>query len=245
MKERKKRSAIWKIPLEDFSNLVKNSNFFNEILRAIGVSSKGGNPRTLKQRLLYENIDFSHIATGAGHNKGKKINKKSIPLEECLVENSSYCRRNLKKRLLKNGLIKNECSICGIKDNWNDKKLIMVLDHINGVSNDNRIENLRMVCPNCNSQQDTFAGRNATCEKTGRIRASKYDICPQCGKEKYCYSKVCWSCAINNRLKVKNRPSKEQLQKDIEEMPMTSVGKKYGVSDNAIRKWARKYGIAR
>ena len=61
---------------------------------------------------------------------------------------------------MKSGILKNKCSICGLDGKWNDKKLIMVLDHINGINNDNRKENLRMLCPNCNSQQPTFAGRN-------------------------------------------------------------------------------------
>jgi 5-methylcytosine-specific restriction endonuclease McrA len=83
-----------------------------------------------------------------------------IPLEQLLTENSKHARGHVKRRLLADGLIKNECSECGQGDTWNGKPLVMVMDHRNGVNNDHRIGNLRMLCPNCNSQTETFAGRN-------------------------------------------------------------------------------------
>ena len=89
------------------------------------------------------------------HNK-----KRLIPLNDVLVENSSYARHLLKKRIIKENLLEYKCSCCGIGDSWNEKKLVLQLDHINGVNNDHRLENLRFVCPNCHSQQDTYAAKN-------------------------------------------------------------------------------------
>lgn len=83
-----------------------------------------------------------------------------IPLPEVLVENSTYHRGNLKNRLIKYGLLENKCSICKCGPDHNGLPLTLVIDHINGIHNDNRIENLRILCPNCHSQTDTFAGRN-------------------------------------------------------------------------------------
>ena len=80
--------------------------------------------------------------------------------EEIFVENSSYARHNLKKRILRFNLIPFICSECDLSDEWNGKKIVLQLDHINGINNDNRIENLRFLCPNCHSQQDTFAAKN-------------------------------------------------------------------------------------
>jgi hypothetical protein len=89
-------------------------------------------------------------------------------IEECLVFDSPVSRNTLKRQLLQQGLIENKCQLCDCLPEWYGKPLVLVLDHINGVNNDNRIENLRLLCPNCNSQTETFAGRNAK-----RNRASK------------------------------------------------------------------------
>lgn len=86
--------------------------------------------------------------------------KKCIPIELVTVENGTYARGNLKKRLIESGLLRNECIECGVGPFWNSKPLTLSLDHINGVNNDNRLENLRLLCPNCHSQTATFAGRN-------------------------------------------------------------------------------------
>lgn len=96
-------------------------------------------------------------AKGLFETRGRCV---AIPLEEAMVENSTYQRGALKRRLICEGLIENECSICAAKPIWQGKPLVLVLDHINGVNNDHRFENLRLLCPNCNSQTDTFAGRN-------------------------------------------------------------------------------------
>ncbi len=84
--------------------------------------------------------------------------RRKLPLDLVLKNNS---RGQIKKRLLQDGILENVCSECGLRDYWNDKPIVMHLDHINGVNNDNRITNLRMLCPNCHSQQETYAGRNA------------------------------------------------------------------------------------
>lgn len=99
-------------------------------------------------------------------NKGKKVELtdylKSIRRsnEEVFVENSDYARHHIKRRILEENMIEYRCGCCGIGPEWNGKPMPLVLDHINGVNNDNRLENLRFVCSNCDSQLDTYKARN-------------------------------------------------------------------------------------
>ena len=106
---------------------------------------------------------------GAGAQKGCKIWNKGVktgprsdrfPLEKVMVENSTYSRSTLRRRILEGNIIPYKCSICGIDAIWNNKPMPLILDHINGINNDHRLENLRFVCSNCDSQLDTYKSRN-------------------------------------------------------------------------------------
>ncbi len=83
------------------------------------------------------------------------------PIEEILIESNKVSKRGLVKyRLIKAGILKNECQKCGLKDEWQGQSLVLILDHINGRRFDYRLQNLRLLCPNCNSQTETFCSRN-------------------------------------------------------------------------------------
>lgn len=84
-------------------------------------------------------------------------------LERMLRE--GRCRKSIKCRLLEAGLLTNVCNQCGLSE-WQGKKLAIQIDHINGVRTDNRLENLRMLCPNCHSQTETYGGRNTKCSRS-------------------------------------------------------------------------------
>lgn len=87
------------------------------------------------------------------------------PLEQVLVENSTYARHNLKRRIIKDKLIDYKCVCCGNIGEHNSQPLVLQLDHINGINNDHRLENLRFLCPNCHTQQDTYAAKNIVKQK--------------------------------------------------------------------------------
>ena len=83
------------------------------------------------------------------------------PMSEILVKNSKYLNRyRLKIRIVNEGYLEYRCIECNNIGEWNGKILSLHLDHKNGINNDNRIENLRFLCPNCHSQTDTYAGKN-------------------------------------------------------------------------------------
>lgn len=154
-------SVIRNVPESQLRELVVNASTFSEVLIALNLRTEGGNVKTLRKILDELKISYSHIKTGRDSNKGRSVlNKTGKPLQEHLTENSSISRTNLKKRLIRENVLNNHCSECGLASEWNGKKLVLVLDHINGIHNDNRINNLRLLCPNCNSQTDTFAGKN-------------------------------------------------------------------------------------
>jgi 5-methylcytosine-specific restriction endonuclease McrA len=101
---------------------------------------------------------FSSMSWHKARKRGEITTRPlGMPIDELLRRPAS--RHNVKLRLLNAGLLENRCEICGITD-WLGKPLMMHLDHINGVKDDHRFENLRMLCPNCHSQTPTYGGRN-------------------------------------------------------------------------------------
>lgn len=227
---RKKRSEIWFIDKFLLQEIVKASNSITEILKYFELSNKGGNYKTLQKRLIEDGIDFSHIKLGSNSNKGRKFpDKEKIPLEFILIENSTYGRTLLKKRLLKEGLLKNQCYICGQLPEWNCKPLSLQIDHINGISNDNRLENLRILCPHCHSQTDTFAGKSLKKERPPRPSELDPD----------------WRKSPKPQTRKVDRPSKEELEKLLWIKPTQQLAKDFGVSDKAIEKWAKVYGLTK
>lgn len=112
------------------------------------------------------NLRKKYKTTRATLLKAVKENKISDPRKkkrtlDILLSTKHKSRGILKKELFKQNLLKNECYECKLQPLWNNKPLIMHLDHINGINNDNRLENLRVLCPNCHSQTETYAGKNS------------------------------------------------------------------------------------
>ncbi len=154
---RKRTSPIWTTSKKEFAALVKKSKSIADILRHFGFAVTGRGHRMVKDRCEQDSIDTSHIPTGLGNNRGRKFNRTQIPLATVMIKDSTYNGGHLKRRLIDSGMLKNKCSICLQQPNWKGKPLVMRLDHINGDRHDHRIENLRLVCPNCDSQLPTFS----------------------------------------------------------------------------------------
>lgn len=139
---------------------VANSISISQILKKLGLRPTGGNYKNIQMYMEKLQIDRSHLA-GQGYLKGKTHNwAKTIPLEEILIENSKYtCLNNLKRRLIKAGLLVEQCSHCGITE-WLGQKLSLHLHHKNGKCMDHRLVNIELVCPNCHSITDNYCAKN-------------------------------------------------------------------------------------
>lgn len=155
----KNKSIIYSISDDEFIQLVNNSTCYSDILRYFSLSTSGESSRkVLKQRITELSCSVTHFV------RYKLPSKESITkytLSDILIEKSPYQNRaRLKSRLLSENILTYKCAICGISD-WLGNKISLQLDHINGINNDNRISNLRLLCPNCHSQTDTYAGKNS------------------------------------------------------------------------------------
>ena len=155
-----KISKVYQVSDEDFITIVQNSFSYSDCLRALGLTTNGGSSTDiLKRRIKELNISTEHFST-----KGIKYaanGKKGQPIENILIENSSYANiSSLKKRLINENILEYKCEKCGNKGEWLGIPLTLQLDHKNGNNKDHRIENLRFLCPNCHSQTETYSGRN-------------------------------------------------------------------------------------
>ena len=143
---------------EDFIEAVKESLSVAQVLSKLGLRPTGGNYKIFHTRVSSLNLDTSHF-TGQGHLKGKTHCWTKKDLSEIMVENSNYQSNKLRKRLLEEGIKEHRCENCGNTE-WLGEPISLELDHINGKNTDNRLENLRVICPNCHAQTPTYRGKN-------------------------------------------------------------------------------------
>lgn len=215
--------------LEKIKDAVKESINFTEVLDKIGIPRQGNNSKTLRNILDTNNIDYTHF-TG----RARIYTTSYIEASEYLNGNKKIKSAKLKEKLLKENILENKCSVCGI-DSWLGKNITLQLHHIDGNPNNNSLDNLQLLCPNCHSQTENYCG-NANSNKT------KY-YCKECGREITKQATYCPVCAAKHSRKVP-RPELEQLIEDFKELKSyTKIGEKYGVKDNTIRKWFIAYGF--
>lgn len=245
--------------LDQFVKVVKNNYSVASCLSSLNLSPTGANYKGFYKFQKENNIDISHF-TGQGHLKGKTHCYNKIPLSDILVKDYSYSSNKLRKRLISEGLKDHKCECCGLSE-WLGEPIPLELDHIDGDHYNNTLENLKILCPNCHSKTPTYRGRNKKykkdkisinnglnfneLQKTKMIkqRTPKIDHnCSSCGVKLSgkCKTGLCLTCHSKTQRKVE-RPSKEQLLKEVNDTSYLAVGRKYGVSDNTIRKWIKSY----
>lgn len=153
-------SKIYELPDNEFIKLVKSSHNISEILFKLKLSVTGNSwgYAQVKERMKSLNLSCSDLLGRKAISEFQK--EQSVSRNNILSENCKHPRCVLRRYIIANNLLPYKCSICGI-DQWNNSSISLELDHINGVNNDNRIENLRFLCPNCHSQTSTYGSKNS------------------------------------------------------------------------------------
>lgn len=231
---RKRTSPIWTKSKNEIQKILNESNSFVQVLEKLGLCGHSGNHRTLKERIKLDNLN-TEVLKAKRTEKIRQVSiKNTIPLSEIMTENSNFGTNHLKRRLIKENILEYACERCGNKGEWMGNKLVLQLEHKNGRSRDHRLENICFLCPNCHSQTETYAGKNSSIKKSR--------ICLECKGPTKGKGKKCVKCASQKQPQ-KFFVTKEELQELVKKHSMTFLGRKFGVTDNSVRKRCRKFGI--
>lgn len=144
---------------DQFVEAVASSTSYRQALGKLNLNQTGGNYKSMKDRITSLGLDISHMV-GKCHNKGKFPGPKR-PLSDYFYVGSPIQSHRLRLRLIKEGYKQASCESCGLTE-WLGEPIPLELDHISGNHKDNRLENLRILCPNCHYQTPTHRGKNKT-----------------------------------------------------------------------------------
>ena len=140
---------------DDIRQAVADNISIAGVLRSLGRAPVGSGYALIRREAARLGLDTSHWK-GKAHGTTRQQKR---PLQEVLVAGGPTLGR-YKLRLVREGVLENRCQICDLEPIWRGQPLTLRLDHINGIRDDNLPENIRLLCPNCDSQTETFCGRN-------------------------------------------------------------------------------------
>jgi 5-methylcytosine-specific restriction endonuclease McrA len=232
-----------KYPKELLEPIVRNSVSVAEILRKLGLQQSGGNHSHITRRIKLYELDTSHFISPKANLKSG-LNKLSP--EQILVNDRLQGRRDnvtkLRRALLESG-VEHKCAVCGLLPFWNGKYLQLQIDHIDGEGTNNRIENLRFICGNCHMQTETFGIKNADIPR--KVIVPPTTKIPKVSAPKPAEIDPNWRHKPRPNKRKAERPSKEELSQLLWEISTSEIARQFGVSDNAVAKWAKTYGLAK
>lgn len=229
---------------------VKKCKSKSAVCRELGISPKGGNLRTIGNKIKELNLDTSHF-TGMLWSKGMtykdhpSIRRKTD--EEYFIKGPLKTSNSVRLRLLNSGLREYKCERCG-RTEWEGEKIPLELHHINGDHWDNRLENLQILCPNCHALTDNYSGRkNKSLEsdtkqtENKKKKEKKQHFCKICGKPTSRADR-CKECA-HKQNRTCDWPDRDTLKNLIRTESFLKIGKMFSVSNNAVVKWCKYYQL--
>lgn len=159
------KNRIANLSQEELNSAVNSCNSIRQMLALLKIPVTGRNSGMLKDRLMAGAFPVP------SSNKGKFLGASVPDLSLVISGEIKYAQKSFKRRLIQEGVLPNICANCNQPPVWNGQHLVLILDHINGNNKDNSLENLRLLCPNCNSQTKTFC-----VPKTKKCPGSKYAV---------------------------------------------------------------------
>lgn len=202
--------------IDDLKHAVRISYCISDVCRELCISVRGRNFDTIKKWIKEHNLDTSHFKSKSELVKERSFVKKYVQ-DADVFKVGTVKQATLKKHLRNH--VPYVCSICRLEPTWNFKELVLHLDHIDGNSQNNQLSNLRFLCPNCHSQTPTYSGKKKKTTDPNWRRGPKL-----------ARRKVVW-------------PTKDELEKLFKEHSVVSISRMFGVSDTAVRKWAKTYNL--
>jgi 5-methylcytosine-specific restriction endonuclease McrA len=225
-------SIIWKIGKNELQELLNKSNSIVAVLISLGLKPYSGNHRTLSKRIIKDNLNIGQLTIN--RKKLQKARLKSsrneLTIQEVFKKNGTFTSGGLKRKILKYSLMPYCCKICNNLGLWNDKKLSLQLDHIDGDNTNNLLNNLRFLCPNCHTQTSTYSGKVSKVKLIKKCNNCINTIC------KHSKSGLCKKCASFKLRKIV-RPEISILEEKIKSIGYEATGKLYSVSGNTVKKW--------
>lgn len=216
---------------EEIVKILEKSTSMKDFARKLGYASCSGDTAKMLKRKLE--------SCGLEAPEQIRVSIKRTD-EEIFIKDSPVTQKILRKRYKQ--ITRKEdykCSICGQEPIWNGKELTLTLDHINGDNRDDRLENLRWVCPNCDRQLDTFGAKNIKLEK-------KKNFCKRCGTE---INRDSTYCVVCNNIqmsieKIESQIDRETLKNKIRSESFEQIAREYNkASGNAIKNWCKHYKL--